>query len=315
MHGWTTRRGAIRMRPHDTGCPMTTTLDSDDRVSAEPHPALADLARAARAIRTPSGTGSMVWRVWGAQHPGGPRPLVLLHGGSGSWRHWCRNVEFFSRDRMLLVPDLPGLGESAMPDEPVGPDSCAIALSRGLDALLPDAARYDLAGFSFGANCAGHLALRDPDRCAMLVLVGAASLGLIRSRTDLLKVRDKDGAERMDAHRFNLATLMFADASRIDDVALAIQEWNTRHARLKSRQFAGTDSLLQAVRRGRGPLGVIYGARDAICYPHVDQRLDLLRATRPGADARTVADAGHWVAYEQAAAFDATLADMLARAP
>ncbi|HXA97799.1 MAG TPA: alpha/beta hydrolase, partial [Candidatus Dormibacteraeota bacterium] len=35
----------------------------------------------------PVGDGSMVWRSWGA----GP-PLVLLHGASGSWTHWIRNV-------------------------------------------------------------------------------------------------------------------------------------------------------------------------------------------------------------------------------
>lgn len=30
--------------------------------------------------RTPCGAGSMVWRAWGDG-----RPLVLLHGTSGSW--------------------------------------------------------------------------------------------------------------------------------------------------------------------------------------------------------------------------------------
>lgn len=284
-------------------------------LSAEPHPLLEPLAGAAGAVRTPSGTGSMVWRRWGEQRPDGPRPLVLLHGGSGSWRHWCRNIEFFARDRIVLAPDIPGLGESAMPDDPVTPDSCAIAIRRGLDEMLPAGARYDLAGFSFGANCAGHLAARDPDRCALIVLVGAASLGLPRSQTELQKVRNKDGADRMDAHRHNLATLMFADETRIDDLALAIQEWNTRHARLKSRVFAHTDILLQAVRHGRGPLGAIYGARDAICWPHVDLRLDLLRETRPGADAREIPGAGHWVAYEAADEFNAMLADMIARVP
>ena len=286
---------------------------AEDPAPMEPHRDLVPLADAARLVRTPCGDGTMAWRSWGVQRAGGPRPLVLLHGGSGSWRHWCRNIAHFAGDRVVLAPDIPGLGESAMPEDPPTPDSCAAAIRRGLDTVLPPGTRYDLTGFSYGANCAGHLAARDPDRCAMLVLVGAASLGLPRSPTELQKVRSREGADRMDAHRHNLATLMFADAGKIDAVALAIQEWNTRHARLRSKVFAHTDILLEAVKRGRGPLGVIYGSRDAICWPHVDLRLDLLRATRPGTDAREIEGAGHWVSYEAAEAFNATLADMLAR--
>ena len=37
---------------------------------------------------TTSGAGEVVWRMWGAG-----TPLVLLHGGTGSWMHWVRNVE------------------------------------------------------------------------------------------------------------------------------------------------------------------------------------------------------------------------------
>jgi len=36
---------------------------------------------------------------------------------------------------------------------------------------------------------------------------------------------------------------------------------------------------------------------------------------RPGADAREIPGAGHWVAYEAADAFNAMLADMIARVP
>jgi len=52
----------------------------------------------------------MVWRVWG----GGP-PLVLLHGGTGSWMHWIRNIEELARDFTVVAPDIPGSGESASP--------------------------------------------------------------------------------------------------------------------------------------------------------------------------------------------------------
>jgi pimeloyl-ACP methyl ester carboxylesterase len=49
--------------------------------------AVSTLNGAARRASTPCGSGAMVWRVWGAGEP-----LVLTHGGSGSWTHWIRTI-------------------------------------------------------------------------------------------------------------------------------------------------------------------------------------------------------------------------------
>lgn len=274
----------------------------------EPHAALRAVAEQARRTETPCGTGSLVWRAWGAG-----RPIVLLHGGSGSWRHWLRNITDLARTRTVLCPDLPGLGDSDMPPEPASPESIGAILRDALRLLLPSGPGYDLVGFSFGALCSGHLAEQDQDRCLSLTIVGAGALGFTRSPTELVKVRHLEGAAREEANRHNLAELMFADSSRIDDVALAMQDLHTRRARFKSRGWASTDSLKQAIQRGRAPLGAIYGGLDAIARPHVQLRLDLVHEMRAGARTEAVAGAGHWVAYEAAAEFNAALARILAR--
>lgn len=270
--------------------------------STELHPVLTPLAATARVAETPCGSGSMVWRVWGEGVP-----LVLLHGGSGSWRHWARNIGPLGAGRMVITPDLPGLGDSAMPEGVSTPEGVAEILARGLDRILPAGSRYDLAGFSFGALCSGHLAALDQDRVRSLTIIGAGALGFQRSPTQLVKVRALAGDERVASHRHNLAELMFADASKIDDVALAIQEASTRGARFKSRGFASTDSLKQALMRGRGQLNAIYGEWDAIVRPNVQWRIDLVHGLRPGARAHAIPGAGHWVAYEAAHEFNATL--------
>ena len=102
---------------------------------------------AAEAIRveTPCGDGKMVWRIWGA----GP-PLVLFHGGYGSWTHWIRNVLPLSRSFTVIAPDLPGLGESATPPEPHTAEGLASILVGGIDLVLPRREPLHLAGFSFG---------------------------------------------------------------------------------------------------------------------------------------------------------------------
>ena len=70
-------------------------------------------------------------------------PLVLLHGGHGSWMHWLRNAEALSAGRTLWLPDMPGFNESdAPPRVAPGQDS----LPPLLDALgvvaRPAAARW-----------------------------------------------------------------------------------------------------------------------------------------------------------------------------
>ena len=267
------------------------------------------MATAARRMETPCGDGTMVWRGWGHG-----RPLVLLHGGSGSWRHWLRNIPALAEDRLVICPDLPGLGDSDMPPMPASPETIAPILAEGLRIVLPESAGYDLAGFSFGALCSGHLAAFDPERCLSLTVIGAGALGFERSPTQLVKVRHLEGTDRDEANRHNLAALMFADATRIDEVALAMQDLHTRRARFKSRGWANTDSLKQAIARGRAPLAAIYGELDAIARPHVGLRLDLIRGLRGGATAESIPGAGHWVSYEAAGPFNAVLRSVLARA-
>jgi pimeloyl-ACP methyl ester carboxylesterase len=272
----------------------------------------------ARRHETPCGDGAMVWREWGPSSGGGASerrpPLVLFHGGSGSWRHWVRNVERLSADRRLFCPDLPGLGDSDMPPRGDSPAPIAAVVRAGLARVLGgEGAAFDLAGFSFGALIAGHVAAEAGPELRSVTLVGAASLGLLRQRTDLLKVRDKEGEARMAAHRHNLASLMFADPAGIDELALLVQERNTREARFRSRGFAGSAMLRDAIARARAPVALVYGERDAIAFPEVEARFAVLRSVRPEAWMGMVPGAGHWVAYEAAPVFDAMLLDILDR--
>lgn len=45
-------------------------------------------------------------------------PLVLFHGGMGSWTHWARNIPALRSRFTIHAPDLPGCGDSlAVPQE------------------------------------------------------------------------------------------------------------------------------------------------------------------------------------------------------
>ncbi len=285
---------------------MTAPDDASPNAGFAPEP-LPGLNGAARFTHTPCGDGSMVWRSWGE----GPA-LVLLHGGSGSWRHWARTIPALAERRRVIAADIPGLGDSALPPAPYSPESVAAIVAAGLEQVLAPGETYDLAGFSFGALISGQVALLHGTRLRTLNLVGMASLGVPRAQIALEKVRLMAGEARAAAHRTNLERLMFADPSRIDDVAVAIQDRNTRDARLRSPAFAHTTHSRDAVRVVPTRVGAIWGEADATAVPSLRVRLDILREARPDTAVHVIPGAGHWVMYEAADAFNAALEGLLA---
>ena len=268
--------------------------------------AVQQLDAEAQRSESPCGDGSMVWRSWG----NGPA-LVLLHGGAGSWQHWVHTVPAFSATHRVLAPDLPGLGESA--NAPAQADMAAVAalVAAGIDGLLGPQASYDLVGFSFGASVGGHVALLHQERVRSLTLLGAG--GLVRPRTPMTleRVRDKSGEALMQAHRTNLARSMIADPARIDALALAIQEWNTRLSRMDSPALIKLRPLAVSLPQLRIPVNAIWGERDQIAYYTIEERIAALRVLRPGIEPHIIPAAGHWAAYEAPDAFNAILSKLL----
>jgi len=264
------------------------------------------VAAEAQRIETPCGDGGMVWRVWGS----GP-PLVLLHGGYGSWTHWIRNVLVLARRFTVIAPDLPGLGESATPPEPHTAEGLAGIVVEGLEIVLSKDTAPHIAGFSFGGVLGGHVAAQLGDRLRALTLVGSNGLGLVRQPTALQRVASGVSAEQaLAVHRQNLGALMIADPAKIDELAVYIQSQNAPRGRVRSRRFSRADTLARALPLVRVPLDGIWGERDATAYPYLDERARVLRSFQPGARFEVVAGAGHWVQYEAADRFNPLLAEI-----
>lgn len=282
---------------------MRDTIEIED-----PSVFLEHLVASSARIETPCGDRTMVWRIWGQ----GPA-LVLLHGGAGSWRHWARNIEDLACDHRLIVPDLPGLGESAMVPLPATAEAVAEVLAQGLDIILGSEGSYDVVGFSFGGTAATCLAAIHGTRVRSLTIVGSSGVGPVGSRVDLMKVRHLKGKERVAAHRVNLGRLMLADPNKIDALALAIQDWNTRYSRLKTPELSRSGALVAALAKVRVPVNGIWGEFDAPANPRAHEREAALRALRPDVNFHMVRGAGHWVAYEAPEEFNGALRAMLSR--
>ncbi len=265
------------------------------------------VAAEAQRLETRCGEGRMVWRIWGI----GP-PLVLLHGGYGSWTHWIRNVIPLSQVFTVAAPDLPGLGKSATPPEPHTAEGLAKIIVEGLEILFPNDDGLRLAGFSFGGVLGGHVAVQIGERLRSFTVVGSNGLGLVRQPTALRRLPEgASDAEALAVARHNLGALMIADPAKIDELAVFIQAQNAPRGRVKSRRFSRADTLARALPLIKARLDGIWGERDATAYPHVEERCRTLRAVQPGARFEVIPGAGHWVQYEAADQFNQLLAGIL----
>ena len=223
-------------------------------------------------------------------------PVVLLHGGSGSWTHWLRMLGPLTQaGHAVWALDLPGFGASApLPDQQDADDMpplLAAALQQWLGGQP-----VQIMGFSLGGLTAALLAAAYPSLVRQLVLVGPPGLGLRDQPSYRLKGwrHLSDPQEQLHRHCHNLAALMLSDPRRIDRNTLALHTANVHRDRLPRRRLASTDILRQTLPRLTCPVHGVYGEQDVLyrgLWPQVaacfQGRLQLIAA------------AGHWVQYEQ----------------
>lgn len=287
---------------------MTDATEAAPIADAETAQALLErLDRTAQHWETPCGDGTMVWRGWGR----GPA-VLLVHGGAGSWRHWVRNLAALGRGHTVIAPDLPGLGDSARAPDPISAESVAAIVGQGLDEVLGADAPVHVAGFSYGGVIAGLIAANVADRARSLTLIGTGGLGPPNRSVELVKVRDKTGAERLAAHRDNLLRMMLADPTSVDALALEIQEQNSKRARLNSGFMWMSRVLHEALPRVHGHVHAFWGEHEMADRAMLDVRIALLRQARPDVEIDIIPQAGHWVFYEAAERFNAALLRILA---
>jgi pimeloyl-ACP methyl ester carboxylesterase len=287
---------------------MTDAIPTAPIADAETAQALLErLDRTARHWETPCGDGTMVWRGWGS----GPA-VLLVHGGAGSWRHWVRNLAALSHGHTVIAPDLPGLGDSARAPDPISAESVAALVGQGLDEVIGSDAPVHVAGFSYGGVIAGLVAATAADRVRSLTLIGTGGLGLPNRSVELVRVRDKTGAERLEAHRENLLRMMLADPANVDALALEIQEQNSKRARLNSGFMWISRVLHEALPRVHGHVHGFWGDHEMPDRAMLDTRIALLRQARPDVEVEIIPQAGHWVFYEAAECFNTALLRILA---
>jgi len=260
---------------------------------------VANLEKTARRHSTPCGDGSLAWHEWG----NGP-PLVLFHGGFGSWKHWCRNIPGLAERFTVFAADLPGLGDSDAAPEPHTTDGLAAILAEGVDRLLGGNTSFYLGAFSLGAVLSSPLIHTAGNRVMHGILIGPGGLGkywVNAVENQRRRSSSMSESELREVVRINLGNTMIGKRELIDDDTVSIQmELLDQKRRLKGLPMSQSPVLLDLLPSILDRITIVWGDLDPYLAPDLPTAVRNLQAKHPGLDVQIIDGVGHWANYEAA---------------
>ncbi|QHE91519.1 alpha/beta fold hydrolase [Pandoraea fibrosis] len=242
-------------------------------------------------------------------------PLILIHGGGPGaygWSNYRRNAGPLSRNRRVIVIDLPGYGQSeARPVDEAGIYGAnARAVLELMDAL--NIGKVSLVGNSLGGGISLRLALDHPERVDRLILMGpGGSIGATSTfpSEGLQRMLDFYEGEGPSLEKLRkVVDLLVYDPSVITESLL-----EERLATAQSPQTLKNPPLRRQAANPRNELWrenlaglthrtlLIWGREDKVLP--LDMSFILLKLI-PNADLHVFSKCGHWAQWEKADVFN-----------
>lgn len=240
-----------------------------------------------------------VWAERAASRAEAPT-LVMLHGYTGSKENWYRLAAALGRRCRLVLPDLPGWGESARADDA---DYGYAAEAARVAAFLRHlgGAPVVLLGHSMGGGIAAVVAARHPDLVARVGLLNASGVEFEDNAfgRDVLDGHNPFGVRDAASLESYLSILFHARKAR------PLIPWPAAYAVIAHRAREGDfeQSVLDHIGRGddrflpgleaariRQPTLLLWGAQDRVIDPSA---MDLFAAHIPQARTLLLPDCGH----------------------
>ena len=107
---------------------------------------------------------------------GAGTPVVLLHGWPQTWHEWRKLMPLLAPQYRLIVPDLPGLGDSSRPAD--GYDKKTLALDLWEMCQRLQLGRFHLVGHDWGGPTAFALARAQPEAVRTLTILDVTIPGI-----------------------------------------------------------------------------------------------------------------------------------------
>jgi 4,5:9,10-diseco-3-hydroxy-5,9,17-trioxoandrosta-1(10),2-diene-4-oate hydrolase len=258
----------------------------------------------------------------------GQGPVVLmLHGGgpgASGMSNYSRNVEFLSQKFRVLVPDMPGYGKSTKGlnrNDPFGD------LSESMLGMLEKLGikRAHVIGNSLGGACALRMALDCPRAVGRLVLMGPGGIDTTRGLPTpglkrLLTYYKGTGPSLDKLTTFIRGDLVY-DGGLVSDALIKERfQSSIDPAVVASPPLLGPKGIpnfkrLDFTRDARlsklqTPTLVLWGTDDKVNRPSGAKSL---QRRLPNCDVHLYSKTGHWVQWERADEFNATVQAFLAQ--
>lgn len=249
--------------------------------------------------------GNMVVQVSGE----GPA-LVCVHGFTTTSEFWKEQVAEFSRDHMLIRPNLPGHGVSPHPQDR---DYTIGAFARDIEKVFEHfhIDRAVLVGLSMGGTIAQRFTLDNPGLLDGLVLVGATphGLGPDVNADNVLHAIDKVGITQSSQDVIERSFASVAPRALVEFAKREVVQTPDFVARAAIQSLNAADSRpwLKSI---QVPTLVIVGEADIITPPTESEKLT---SGIPSAELYIVEQAGHFPMLEQPAVFNSALRGFLSK--
>lgn len=223
--------------------------------------------------------------------------IVLVHGFTAEAGNWFRFARHLPKDRCLIVPDLPGFGQS--------PYKASLGylipqqtqrLQALVNAVAP-AGKLHLVGSSMGGHIALTYALQDQKRVASLTLIDAGGV-ISPMKSDLTLQIERTGRNPFDVRRredfdvflpMTMHDIPWMPGLVKTHLADEFVERNPRYQSIFKTIF-GKDMWDARLHEVNVPTLIIWGAKDRLLHVAM---ADVFQKSIPGAKKVIYPDLGH----------------------
>lgn len=207
---------------------------------------------------------------------GSGKPVILLHGFSGSSQDWMPLLHLWGTDFKLVVPDLRGHGRSGVLSKPFRHEDAAKDVFALLDHLGIQV--FSGVGISGGGNALLHMATSQQQRVKSMVLVSATPYFPNQARVIMRQYAAKLPQQQLDYLRH----LHIAGDAQVKALLKSVTAFADSYDDMNF-----TPSLLSTI---EARTLIVQGDRDPL-YP-VELSVDMAKAI-PGSRLWIIAGGGH----------------------